>query len=1223
MLFKKKFLKTILFLLSLMVLINVDAAPSKYNNCINSGGAWGNLDKKPRVDYGTFGSHYYVWTTNSGWSDSRVYFCVNPGTVNPDKACVYTKKVSTIIYQGDSLEQARAAILVKGAVDGYSIGDIGDALNALSCALNQGCVTNGNRAANLTAAGNAVRSGSASVPYATSGTVDLLKVAFDIFDHKQTLDDGAITMSLVPNALKADCDKGNIYAEIILKVDKSKISNFDPLKVKFTVSGTQVTPNYIKNHSMSSSGYVYYINVPINLATKIPNKNEYKFTVEAKYEQTTFELMNYGNVTITYAEAYVQKMYIALTNSEVQSGTISSPTTGYTNSKLDIVAACAVPVIIPPQCYVDGDKEKSHYNKYRYDNLIDINTFIDPKGYNCCKPLQDNENMRLTTLDKDGKNLYNEHCKGVSFCFTGTNSLKYQHDITGEIDDAKYALECCKELPLQKTKDEMGPLYDKLCVPPTSTCFTGTNSWKDQYAANKIDDAKYALECCLKPGAIDNDKMGKDTFDRLCPSTCFTGLDPLKNKHKNGAIDDQTYADECCKYLDAESEMGKALYDRICPSTCFTGKNSDLIRYNGGQIKPEVFASNCCDNPDADTAKEKMGLAFYNKYCVPNSKCPNLTDKILCTNEPDYGQIYEIEEKGITEGNYKCLISGQDYKGNPFDQPQSEFAQNRYCRVVCKEDADLYFQGFGWNPKNNPGSEFIIRAGTYFKFKPFSSGTDNYDDLPTINQQRSCLSKMYVESFTLDLYGVAKSSTNISTITPGNVTGGFYGAAATAAKQFQDATNQLPGALNALAIAQAKSCPLPAPELPENQDCQDKKDAEINSAQNKIDQLYRQIQSAKNTYNTNVQNINSAVIEMNKCHDWNNEYVSDDLGKAKGFDYFEKKHPTKNVRDQVKDLDLELSYSKIDATDKTYCTNDLKCGQSMTSSNIPLLAIGQLNSSSGVTPEAFLNSLQSSSKLNFYEMSTNETTGDVSYTIGLDLYSLKPTGQVVAENHPDLVQAQKNNTYNKLGHGLPVNIDTYAKTYKYDFEVINLGKYNRLLDLFKDEVIENDKYICNYMVGNQIICPPIECPDPKIECPTCPDVIEDPTTQVFNRAVESTSLDPNKRTLGPNWSDEKGKAAVIKIEADGDDIFLEPAMYTVIIGSKEIKEIREYNKNNTYSNFDLKCKSGKSVGIDGGVRCESAFVEKYAGATANLPKTREIFIEYNNNTNSYEYQKYN
>ncbi len=350
-------------------------------------------------------------------------------------------------------------------------------------------------------------------------------------------------------------------------------------------------------------------------------------------------------------------------------------------------------------------------------------------------------------------------------CFSGSNSLMSQYN-ANTISKDLFASRCCNATD---SSTNMGAIYNDVCANyvPQTACFFGPNSYYSQYNNNSISKTDFARACCTTSEAYS--VLGATQFEDVCSISCFSGSNSLYARYNMGLLSNNDFASNCCSDPSARTTLG-ANYDNVCtPSSigstaCFTGINSYKNQFAAGRITAGAYANACCSDPNA---KSELGL-LYTNYCV-NSKtvCNELTSENVCRSDSSMGYIYEVGQKGITSNNFSCLTNGKDTNGNSFSEPF--LADNPYCKIYCKEDVDLYFQGYGYNPRTGN----TVFSGEYFTFKPYQLGVDVKNDLPAINQKRSCIYRCEVGSFTKDVYGVTTTSSGVSSI-PISSSEGFY-----------------------------------------------------------------------------------------------------------------------------------------------------------------------------------------------------------------------------------------------------------------------------------------------------------------------------------------------------------------------------------------------------------------------------------------------------------------
>ncbi len=321
-----------------------------------------------------------------------------------------------------------------------------------------------------------------------------------------------------------------------------------------------------------------------------------------------------------------------------------------------------------------------------------------------------------------------------------------------------------------------------------------------------------------------------------------------------------------------------------------------------------------------------------------------------------------------------------------------------------------------------------------------------------------------------------------------------------------------------------------------------------------------------------------------------------------------------------------LSKIKVNLHDQTVTPTALSyCNESMSNCNFQATQYTFYNYKANLptnlsgSKQDYLNSQRNSGQvMSIFDIKKSESTVKASYTLGDELYTIKPTGLAVTKNDQRFISVSGSYTYNYLGYGLPVNYDTFGgKRYNYSFDITNLGtKEGNMMKLYKEmqqDRTKNSKstYICNYEVSNQIFCTAdsckITCPDPlDCVCDGNCETITNPILQVYFRPIDNDDINPNNRSLGTNWDSEKGLAAKKRIEETGDQVYAEKPMYSFRLDTNKILEIRDYNNNNTYASFDMICNQKNE-------RCESNFIKDFFPENTNS----SLWLEYNEETKSF------
>lgn len=177
--------------------------------------------------------------------------------------------------------------------------------------------------------------------------------------------------------------------------------------------------------------------------------------------------------------------------------------------------------------------------------------------------------------------------------------------------------------------------------------------------------------------------------------------------------------------------------------------------------------------------------------------------------------------------------------------------------------------------------------------------------------------------------------------------------------------------------------------------------------------------------------------------------------------------------------------------------------------------------------------------------------------------------------------------YEYLGAVFPVALNTPKGVYQWTLNFSDLGQYNdfagckngRLDDVVKAigaSTSAGVEYVCVYVVD----CPDCDfecvgdgcfiddCPECDVYCENC---IFDGEDTYFYRLVSLNDMNPNDRTPGPNWTNEKAIETLQAIDNGGNpEEAYKEAQYTFVLTPSNMKEIRDYNKETgTYVAQDL------------------------------------------------------
>ena len=406
-------------------------------------------------------------------------------------------------------------------------------------------------------------------------------------------------------------------------------------------------------------------------------------------------------------------------------------------------------------------------------------------------------------------------------------------------------------------------------------------------------------------------------------------------------------------------------------------------------------------------------------------------------------------------------------------------------------------------------------------------------------------------------------------------------------------------------------CPPSHPNYP-CRDCDSNVTSEIYEMDVEISELKVFVKETMNVYKDLVEKMNKAKKDYTSCLDFNNKYTEKDLPKIDDFYYDEMDQPGNAEQQELaKKIKLILKNNAESTTSPLkFCEvtkAGYECNGSYKKAKLALLSSNFEDYTDDL--ETFIERhRKTSEEIVIYDYAENSTTYDTEYGFNLELYSIKPTGVVVAKE-----KLKNHNNYNYLGFGLPVSLTTPSNSYKYSYNVTNIGENNELMEKYKS-IQGNSEFTCLYNVRNVVVCPKTGC-----ETATCTEGTEcaantlakmkNPEFKAFVRGIDSENLNPNNRDLGINWTSAKGIAAREKINEDGDAIYMKDPLYSFDVNT--VKEIKKYNKENKYYDFNLRCNAN-------GEDCLSSFVNRYADSKL-LPTSRSTWLTYDEKENKFIY----
>ncbi len=230
-------------------------------------------------------------------------------------------------------------------------------------------------------------------------------------------------------------------------------------------------------------------------------------------------------------------------------------------------------------------------------------------------------------------------------------------------------------------------------------------------------------------------------------------------------------------------------------------------------------------------------------------------------------------------------------------------------------------------------------------------------------------------------------------------------------------------------------------------------------------------------------------------------------------------------------------------------------------------------------------------KVNAYDYEISEATGDEITNKKANNPNQIYLGNVYDTDVTSIARTNKNYyIFTKLGDAESERDRQALSPSASSLPAENGQIYNYIKDSTRCTGSSNCKLerYCDYKVENEIFKTD-EPDDPEPENPSDPTAIYN----VVFRIVSPSIIDPNNRlihgdyanTVGfKNWVNSKGDA--VKREIETTDTFNpENLEYEFIIDGGVIKKIRDYNAENKYNDFNLKCEDG--------LECISDFIKDY------------------------------
>lgn len=593
---------------------------------------------------------------------------------------------------------------------------------------------------------------------------------------------------------------------------------------------------------------------------------------------------------------------------------------------------------------------------------------------------------------------------------------------------------------------------------------------------------------------------------------------------------------------------------------------------------------------------EANGGSYYQQYCAHNDLCNQKTQIEIpsyCDDESDK----QITITAPDDIKY-CILNEKDEAGNTYQMLDGQIrTDNPYCAVYCKEDYEMTL----------PGARFTT-SGRYFSL------TDT-----TANATRTCYAtntkgdptkgtNIDIEKFISDvqekqkavinardayLKAVAEKAAEVKT---------EYGEKCDGSKPTYSKKDSVDytgveaecNNSDSTGICSAKSATHQTSSYTwgtiwytthdSNGTCHDHS--------NTIEEpdWDGKIASAEAAMTAAVNDLRNTLNYMQECYNWKNEFCMDPDVE---FNYQEQYNTKINYTQTSQSVskDVETLYSNQKNIDNKYTAT-------ITDNNLenPYYIYCDKNGcdySHDITKATRISTLVSK----YYHMKKT-STGTATYKNVQLFKSNYPTGTI--EEIPSGATGP-NYDYYYLGAIFPVAYNTPTGVYNWTLEFSKVGMYNNkgtiacsdsslgrlndVAEVLSDEqgISANIEYVCVYVVdcpecayecscGNnkdcvekyengQKICsipsPEPECPECEIYCINC--IFDGDSATYTYRTISLNDINPNGRTLGANWTSDKGEYVQSQIESTGEEIYKE-AEYSYTLTPTQMKNIRDYNK---------------------------------------------------------------
>jgi hypothetical protein len=1182
------------------------------NSCFTSGKCYGNLSKGNSISSSiTYGSKSYSYMQKNITINGTTYdaLCIDPQNALPsDNAAMVCSKLSD--------RTAKAYAFAEVISDEYNLNELelDFVYRAISITMGNGTSTTLSSAISQYINGGykngtGLSGVSSNLRKATIAAVNSYKYAngrhsgdpeFTFKLTKEDYDNNIFTFSVSADATKlipVPDSSTDPKVKVSFSVDgygKVTDSSFDPNTGEGTVTVQLYDSKYCSNLKITTTVEFEYVkDGSYSIYSCTPSSNTINDAQRLIIDKDNPDLVAIPNPPSTETRTRdftttIDEFCQEYSCSTIPSGNVTlngkSTTTKkaceyfQTNKLLKSGVSCNVVSSLDSKWYSDG-------NKYLGTNQTGFEKWVDA----CTKPDYSCEDIPKGKTTVNGKKI-----KNITLCEQAK-------------EDGIYSGEC-------KQSDQNNKWYDddhneidgkytgwlKVCANKTTDNSCKVPSNKKTYCEN-LKETRDVVSCDTSSDGKWYDKDGnasdsKDDWLDTCTSDkteekhyCEVVDDVYYDKEGNGSTDPTNYKKQCLSCSVPEGE------EDYCESTGRTDCNessddpSHWHDSNGDETDKNGWKDSCT-NPDTTT----------------NTCQTSITTPEICDDASD--KTIEIESPDDVNS---CIIGKSDDAGDSY---QDTKVTSRYCTIYCKEDYEITLPGaqyttsgryFSVNSVKVDGTRTCYAAGPngettgiavskynsdvvanqkllVFYYNQYSRLKAIIDNKGNATKSTSGCSNEYTSyslTFSYNTYDVVCNDTNCTLTSGGTKTETItWGQTASKSEVQADTvgkTYTTESRKNTLE-SQGYQCDETTKKCTREYSC---RSTNVNSTGNEPTQA--DLNSALSNLNSTNTTLRDIIGEMQNCYNFGENYT---INPEIGFSYDEKSYSGitfefKNSNEESKTETQEYG-TKVDSE---YNISNKKSLQD----------IGYIK----CTNEGCTNEGTEGNRA--YNISTTATYAKVtinkvvSYSSSTQLATNYPHGTI--EKVTDKSKLKYNYSY--LGAVFPVAMTTNEGVYKWQLNITNLGQSSdgstgRIDKIAKNLGVSVDssiQYVCVYAVDCDDCEYTCKCPAGSTNCtetektctfddkPTCTDcevyckncIFNGDTTYTY-RTVSLNNLFPNtSRTIGSNWSSDKGQATAKAISDTGEDAYITPE-YSFTLTATNMQNIRNYNSTTgTYVDEDL------------------------------------------------------